>query len=528
MHKARRSRKLETPDSLQKTSLQPSANSAAASPVFRALLESLETGVAQTTPEGRILYANPRFAEILGRPRKIPVDSKLTDFIAPHSWPSLSEALAQGAEISVQGTMNVLTDQSPDPGERVIRLSFFPISNEDATTIGIVATEVTQLFEAEKALEKSEASLQSVSAQLLQVQDDERRRLARDLHDTTGQELSVVIMSLDRVAKEQSGCTDEDRKALVYCTQQLRKVENDIRTLSYVLHPPLLDEMGIGVALRWYLDGFSKRTEIQVDAEIPDSVPRFELEKETALFRVIQESLTNVYRHSGSPRARVRVLVEPSSIKAFVEDQGHGFKTDVSAKPKSGVGIQSMKGRLQIVGGDLTVRSHPSGTTVVASVPIERRKGSDASSNVVASSSAETKSVRKRILIVDDHYVARRGIRTLFDDVGDLEICGEAADGIEAVRQAKELKPDLVIMDLSMPKMGGLAAAVRIRDARLETRILVYTSHSVPQLERNIRLAGCDGYVVKSNASNDLLRATREILGGGKFYLSEMTSGKSA
>jgi PAS domain S-box-containing protein len=504
-------------------------NQATNSPVFRRLLDRLEIGVAQAAPNGLILYANQHFAEILGRPRKKLADSYLSHYIAPASWVALSEALTQGTKASVQGVMNVATDEIPNSGERIIHLSFSPLPIEGVATVGIVATEVTQLLQAEEALEKSEASLQSMSAQLLKVQDEERRRLARDLHDTTGQELSVAIMALDRVANHPCDDMTAARKTVADCTQQLRKVEKDIRTLSYVLHPPLLDEMGLAAALRWYLDGFSSRTGIEVQAAIPDSFPRFELHKETALFRVIQECLANVYRHSGSPRVRVRLCSEGSSIEAIVQDEGRGFKTtDVSAKPKSGVGIQSMRGRLEIIGGRLELRSDANGTSVTVCVPIASGAANDVAAAAAAAAAADNLSAPKRILIADDHYVARRGIRTLFDNASDLEICGEAADGVEAVRQAKELKPDLVILDLSMPKMGGLQAAGRIREAGLRTKILVYTSHSLPQLERNVRLAGCDGYVVKSNASTDLLRATREVLGGGKFYTSEMAKGKSA
>src|SRR6185437_14103990 len=205
-------------------------------------------------------------------------------------------------------------------------------------------TEVTELVHTSKALKESEASLQSLSARLLQIQDEERRRLARDLHDTTGQELSVIIMSLDRLTKQLAGLSAERQKSASECVSRLRKVENDIRTLSYVLHPPLLDEMGLASALGWFLDGYQKRTGIKVEREIPASVPRFALDKETALFRVMQECLTNVYRHSGSASVYVRLSVTPSAIEATVLDCGKGFTAEgFSGKPKSGVGLQSMK-----------------------------------------------------------------------------------------------------------------------------------------------------------------------------------------
>jgi CheY-like chemotaxis protein/two-component sensor histidine kinase len=383
-----------------------------------------------------------------------------------------------------------------------------------------------------KALKESEASLQSLSARLLQIQDEERRRVARDLHDTTGQELSVVIMSLDHLTRQLAGLSSERHKAASDCVSRLRKVENDVRTLSYVLHPPLLDEMGLASALGWYLDGYQKRTGIKVERDIPTGVPRFSLEKETALFRVIQECLTNVYRHSGSHCVHVRLSAGPHWIEVAVQDQGKGFASEALPKtPKSGVGIQSMKGRLEMVGGSFDISSGSKGTRVLATVPLELNevlRGNELQDDRQGRQASEDQVLRRRILIADDHMVARRGIRTLFDNQPDLEICGEACDGLEALERAKELKPDLVILDLSMPKMGGLTVANHIRKAGLETKVLVYTSHSYPQLETTAIAAGCDGYVVKSDATQDLVRATRTVLNGGRFYRAEMASAQSA
>jgi len=499
--------------------------------IFRSLLDHLEIGVAHADREGVILYANPRFAEIFGQSPLNVIGSDLKRFIAVNSWDELAKAMERGIAGATEGVMNVTTDDlSP---ESVIRLSFSPLTtDQEVNTIEIVATEVTELVHTSKALKESEASLQSLSARLLQIQDEERRRLARDLHDTTGQELSVIIMSLDRLTKQLAGSSAERQKSASECVSRLRKVENDIRTLSYVLHPPLLDEMGLASALGWYLDGYQKRTGIKVERDIPAGVPRFSLEKETALFRVIQECLTNVYRHSGSHCVHVRLSVRPHSIEVAVQDQGRGFASDdVSKKPKSGVGIQSMKGRLEMVGGAFEISSDSSGTRVVATVPLEVNEvltGNEWQEDRQVRGESEGHVSRRRILIADDHLVARRGIRTLFDNQPDLEICGEACNGLEALERAKALKPDLVILDLSMPKMGGLTVAGHIRKSGLETKVLVYTSHSYPQLEKTAIAVGCDGYVVKSDASHDLVRATRTVLNGGRFYRTLMANAQSA
>ncbi len=488
---------------------------------FQSLLDNLEVGVAQSDLRGMIQYANARFAEILGHPLHSIVGSHLKRFVDARGWIPLCEALQRGAKDHAEGIMNAASDGYGPPS--VIRLSFLPIHAGRKKAIQIFALEVTELVKTTRALERSEASLQSLSARLLQIQDEERRRLARDLHDTTGQELAVIIMSLDQLARQLTGVAGDRQKNLQNCAERLRKVETQIRTLSYVLHPPLLDEMGLGSALNWYLDGFSKRTGLRVKAEIPSCVPRFSIDKETALFRVIQESLTNAFRHSGSPDVVVRLLIGENSVEAVVQDHGKGFRSE--KQHRSGVGLQSMKGRLEIVGGYLETQSDSHGTTITATVPVEYFELGEASPERREAGPLHS---RRRILIADDHQVARRGIRILFEGQRDLEICGEASDGVEAVEKVKELKPDLVILDLTMPNMGGFAAANHIQKAGLGTKILVYTSHSYKQLEQTARAVGCDGYVVKSDASHDLIRATRAVLEGGKFYRSEKARAQSA
>jgi two-component system NarL family sensor kinase len=497
-------------------------------PIFQSLLDNLEIGVAHSTLEGKILYANPRFAEILSQaPRRV-IGSDIRQFIAVECWKELSEALDRGAENTSEGIMNVLSDDFPD--QKVIRLSFSPIPTGVTKTIEIVATEVTQLVEATTALERTQASLHSVSARLLQIQDEERRRLSRELHDSTGQEVSILIMALDKLARDLNGSAGDAGKTARECAERLRKVETQIRTMSYVLHPPLLDDMGLGSAAQWYVDGFTKRTGIEVQSDIPPRMPRFPIEKETAIFRVIQEALTNVYRHSGSRRACVRLIVSPGSIRAIVKDEGKGFAAQrTTASSKSGVGIQSMEGRLEVVGGRLDIVSDDHGTQVIATVPIKEHEYAVGTENASDTGTADAvASIRKRILIADDHQVARQGICTLLSSEPDLEICGEASDGMEALAKTKQLGPDLVILDLSMPKMGGVSAAAHIRRTGPPTKILIYTSHVYPQLETMARAAGCDGYVMKSDATHDLVRAVRTVLGGGTFFRGELAKARSA
>lgn len=495
--------------------------------VFRSLLDDLDIGIADANQDGTILYANSRFAEILGQGAGENLGGfNLRGFVAMRDWDALASALKEGIGRPVQGEMKVVEAESGDL--LTIRLSFSPLASGKSSTVKIVATEVTELLATAEALKQTEASLQSLSARLLQVQDEERRRMARDLHDITGQELAIVIMSLDRMQKAPNA---EIRGSLAEVAGRVRKVESEIRTLSYVLHPPLLDEMGLRSALYWYIEGFSKRTGVQVEAEIPSDLPRLALDMETALFRVIQESLTNVVRHSGSHRAWVHLSVNSDRLKISIEDEGTGFEEKkAAAGRKFGVGVQSMNDRIKLLGGQLEIRSGKRGTQVLASVPLPRGEDTETSeeskepegidTNQSEPASSATNG-RRRILIADDHVVARQGIKFLLGDQSDLEICGEAEDGLQAVAKTLELKPDLVILDLSMPHLGGFSVAHEIRRSGAPVKILMYTTHSYPGLEGVARAAGCNGFILKSDATNDLIRGVRAVLQNVEFYGSE-------
>jgi signal transduction histidine kinase/CheY-like chemotaxis protein len=487
--------------------------------------------VAAVTGEGNLLYANSHFLEMLGQSsRKVSSGSNLKSFVAATSWPLLEEAMFRGALEPTQGEVKV---SGSDNGVRTIRVSFSPFVDAPAT-IKITTTDITDLVRTQGALKLSKDSMNTLSARVLGLQDEERRRLARDLHDTVGQEIVVALMTLDTIARTWEKPDPNARKNLLEAVDWLRKVESEIRTFSYLLHPPLLDDMGLGSALNWYVEGFSKRSGVSVELSLPDNLPRLSLQAETALFRITQESLSNVIRHSRSKQAWVRVVLDGDSLKLSVRDEGQGFDTAAHAgSAPSGVGIEGMKGRLRSLGGALGLKSGPHGTEVTASVPlcdsqaihsdsVRARRRHEPEKTEAASSLA------KRILIVDDHEVARKGIRFLLNEEDDLEICGEAQDGMEAFEKVQTLSPDLVILDLNMPGGGGFSAANRIRNAGLTPKILIYTTHTFPGLERIARAADCDGFVVKANATQDLIRGIRAVLRGEEFYSSLNSKAQSA
>jgi len=215
----------------------------------------------------------------------------------------------------------------------------------------------------------SQANLRLLSSRLIEVQDDERRRIARELHDSAGQKLAFVKMSLDILAKKPD--LKNHATTVTDCLNSVDEAIREIRTIAQLLHPPLLDEAGLEPAVRWLADGFSQRAEVAVDVRFTAKMRRLPPNVEIALFRIVQEALSNVHRHSEASKAEISVSAEANSVTLRITDNGKGMRTDSSPAPVVlGVGIQGMKERLAQLGGTLeVVASDASGTTVTATVP---------------------------------------------------------------------------------------------------------------------------------------------------------------
>jgi signal transduction histidine kinase len=221
-------------------------------------------------------------------------------------------------------------------------------------------------------LEKANQELHDLSARLLRAQDGERRRIARELHDGVGQYLAAMKMSFD-MASSEGDDPDAARESLSDCQNLLERCTMEIRTMSHLLHPPLLEEMGLAAAVRWYVEGFRERSGITVDLEMPAQLDRLPRAVEMVLFRVLQESLTNIHRHSGSKLARIHLTTDARNAVLTVQDQGKGFADRLEEPAKMGVGIAGMRERVQELGGEFQIDSTSRGTTVKAILPLEER-----------------------------------------------------------------------------------------------------------------------------------------------------------
>jgi two-component system, chemotaxis family, CheB/CheR fusion protein len=256
----------------------------------------------------------------------------------------------------------------PRIGERLVYLNARRIESQIGEEIILLAIEdVTEL-------KRSEQTLRELSHRLLNIEDSERRRIARDLHDVTGHKIAALSLNLGSLSRKHPDAASS--QTIAETLELADQITNEIRVLSYVLHPPMLDELGIVPALREYVEGVSARTRLRIQLSVQEKIPRLPNDVELAIFRVIQESLMNVHRHSGSTQATIGLTHTGNEIVLRVQDSGHGLAPETSPiasdKPgrKVGVGIAGMRERVRYLGGVLEISSGDKGTTVTARIPV--------------------------------------------------------------------------------------------------------------------------------------------------------------
>jgi PAS domain S-box-containing protein len=235
-----------------------------------------------------------------------------------------------------------------------------------------IGFDISELKQTEEALQQRTAALRNLSARLIRLQDDEHRRLSRELHDSLGQYLVAIKMNLLALKSSEGNGADA---VFTEIDELLERSIVETRTLSHLLHPPALDELGLAAAAKWYVEGFAKRSGIDVSIELPPRMDRLPDVVELTLFRVLQESLTNIHRHSGSPSAEIHFAISDAEVSLQIRDHGRGMSQDLLNRSQktggeAGIGLLGMSERVNELGAQLEVASGTNGTVVSVTVPL--------------------------------------------------------------------------------------------------------------------------------------------------------------
>jgi PAS domain S-box-containing protein len=324
---------------------------------YSVLVERMQQGAAMVDAFGNIVYCNSSLEELLGAPHGSLIGLPLQSFFNGNGRPLLETLLRE----TLTGPREAQISLRRVDGLEVPASLSFRLLMRDKSSIGILFTDLTS--------QKQQAEL---TVRIQQTQDQERRRIARDLHDSVGQLLAALSMNTARVVDESHKLSPDVANLVTENASLVNQITNEIRTISHLLHPPLLDEVGLPSALRWYTDGFAQRSKIQTTLDIPEEFDRLSPETEIAVFRAVQECLTNIHRHSGSPSCSIRIVQDAGHLRIEVKDSGRGIPETKRSTLASagGVGLRGMRERIRQLQGSFEIESSPKGTVVTVILPV--------------------------------------------------------------------------------------------------------------------------------------------------------------
>jgi PAS domain S-box-containing protein len=341
---------------------------------FRTMANAAPVMIWMAAPDARCIFFNQPWLDFTGHSMEEQIGNGWTVFVHPDDLSRCMDTYLKAFEARTKFEMEYRLRRADGEYRWILDIGT-PLFAPPGTFAGYIGSclDVTEHKQAQERL-------QQLSGRLIKLQEEERERISRELHDTTASSLTALIANLALVRRS-AALDARPHKALSESLDLARQCVREIRTVSYLLHPPLLDELGLASALRWYTEGFAKRSGVSIDVHLPAKLDRLPREAETALFRIVQEGLTNIHLHSGSPTATIKLVREASElagreqITLTLQDEGRGIPPGVLEGPADniqglGVGIAGMRERVRQLGGRMEIITSNEGTIIKATLPL--------------------------------------------------------------------------------------------------------------------------------------------------------------
>jgi PAS domain S-box-containing protein len=329
---------------------------------YRVFVEAMNEGAVTMGLDGTILYCNNGFGELLKEPIERIIGSEIYKFIVPADTGSFESAFQSGKE----GSSKVEILLKGGDGRLIpVILSLCPLESDDVPCICMVAMDLTERKRAEEQLKESEKQLKYLTSQLLTAQEDERRRVAHDIHDSLGSQLSAVKFKIEDFFNMMPGASES-------ITSGLQEAINESRRIQMDLHPSMLEDLGIAPTLAWFCRKFETTYPLKIEQKV--AIKESELPKslKRAIYRISQEAFNNIAKHSQANQARLSLQKNSNTIELIIQDNGQGFELNVDT-PRKGLGLSSMRERAEVSGGTFSIQSaQGKGTVIRASWPLER------------------------------------------------------------------------------------------------------------------------------------------------------------
>ena len=502
--------------------------------LLQSILDSMGDGVIVADSKGHLLVWNPAASRLVGKPPESssPEDwiERLGILLPDGTAPDLSRDLPLWRALrgeSVDGA-ELMVDAPDSKAKRWLSVTSRPLRDTTGKLGGGVSIlrDVTEGRLAEQKLSEYQRQLRQLASELTLSEQRERRRLAQLLHDHVQQLLAAAKLSLTTLEAR-----TQDPESLPRIRQIDELLDQSVaatRSLSVELSPPVLYEAGLARALQWLVKHKQQKYGLLVDVSIESDVDVVAYEVRAVLFQAVRELLFNVHKHAQVNAASVNLRHVGDMVEIVVADEGVGFDSQERGMeyPSEGLGLFSIRERLELMGGGLEVSSEPGrGTRAVLRAPVEpvrkermkprvaqRDVGRGTTAVPLASGTGTGNRGRKiRVLLADDHKILRDGLSGLLAEQPDIDVVGEASDGEMAVRLTRELRPDIVVMDVSLPQLNGIEATKRILQELPQVHVIGLSMHEEETMGDAMIHAGAASFLSKGGPSRTLITAIRSL-----------------